>query len=132
MNRLNPVRAASGDWPTFLHDTQRSATGSDTTISTSNAAQLALKWAFKTGGPIAASPTVVGGIVYAGSWDGYEYALNATTGALVWKTFLGQTTAPCYPQLAGVSSAADVENGVVYVGCFDHKLYTFHLPGTGT
>src|SRR6266480_42933 len=123
MNRLNPVRAASGDWPTFLHDTQRSATGSDTTISTSNAAQLALKWAFKTGGPIAASPSVVGGIVYVGSWDGYEYALNATTGALVWKTFLGQTTAPCYPQLAGVSSAADVENGVVYVGGGDSNWY---------
>ena len=123
MHRLIPAQAASGDWPTFLHDTQRSAAGNDTTISTSNAAQLALKWAFKTGGPIAASPTVVGGIVYVGSWDGYEYALNATTGALVWKTFLGQTTAPCYPQLAGVSSAADVENGVVYVGGGDSNWY---------
>src|SRR5256884_1764289 len=123
MNRLNPVRAASGDWPTFLHDTQRSAAGNDTTISTSNAAQLALKWAFNTGGPIAASPTVVGGIVYVGSWDGYEYALDAASGALVWKTFLGQTTAPCYPQLAGISSAADVENGVVYVGGGDSNWY---------
>jgi outer membrane protein assembly factor BamB len=123
VHRLIPARAASGDWPTFLHDTQRTAAGNDTTISTSNAAQLALKWAFKTGGPIAASPTVVGGIVYVGSWDGYEYALNATTGALVWKTFLGQTTAPCYPQLAGVTSAADVENGVVYVGGGDSNWY---------
>jgi polyvinyl alcohol dehydrogenase (cytochrome) len=84
---------------------------------------LALKWAFKTGGPIAASPTVVGGTVYVGSWDGYEYALNATTGALIWKTFLGQTTAPCYPQLAGVTSSADVENGVVYVGGGDSNWY---------
>jgi len=123
MHRLIPARAASGDWPTFLHDTQRTAAGSDTTISTGNAAQLALKWAFNTGGPIAASPTVVGGIVYVGSWDGYEYALNATTGTLVWKTFLGQTTAPCYPQLAGVSSAADVENGIVYVGGGDSNWY---------
>src|SRR6266568_872470 len=123
MHQLIPARAASGDWPTFLHDPQRTAAGNDTTISTGNAAQLALKWAFNTGGPIAASPTVVGGIVYAGSWDGYEYALNATTGALVWKTFLGQTTAPCYPQLAGVSSAADVENGVVYVGGGDSYWY---------
>jgi len=123
VHRLIPVKAASGDWPTFLHDTQRTAASSDTTITTGNAAQLALKWAFKTGGPIAASPTVVGGIVYVGSWDGYEYALNATTGALVWKTFLGQTTAPCYPQLAGISSAADVENGVVYVGGGDSNWY---------
>src|SRR2546429_6090833 len=123
MHRLIPARAAAGDWPTFLHDTQRTAAGNDTTISTGNAAQLALKWAFNTGGPIAASPTVVGGIVYVGSWDGYEYALNAMTGALVWKTFLGQTTDPCYPQLAGVSSAADVDNGVVYVGGGDSNWY---------
>src|SRR6266700_1082785 len=131
MHQLIPARAASGDWPTFLHDPQRTAAGNDTTISTGNAAQLALKWAFNTGGPIAASPTVVGGLVYAGSWDGYEYALNATTGALVWKTFLGQTTAPCYPQLAGVSSAADVENGVVYVGGGDSNWYALDAA-TGT
>jgi outer membrane protein assembly factor BamB len=123
IHQLTPARAAAGDWPTFLHDPQRTAAGGDTIISTANASQLALKWAFTTGGPIAASPTVVGGIVYVGSWDGYEYALNATTGALVWKTFLGQTTAPCYPQLAGVSSAADVENGVVYVGGGDSYWY---------
>lgn len=123
VHQLTPARAATGDWPTFLHDSQRTAAGTDTTISTANASQLALQWAFKTGGPIAASPTVVGGIVYVGSWDGYEYALNATTGALVWKTFLGQTTAPCYPQLAGVSSGADVENGVVYVGGGDSYWY---------
>jgi outer membrane protein assembly factor BamB len=118
--------ASSSDWPTFLHDPQRTAAGSDTIISTSNASQLALKWAFKTGGPIASSPTVVGNTVYVGSWDGYEYALNATTGALLWKTFLGQTTAPCYPQLAGVSSAADVENGVVYVGGGDSNWYALN------
>src|SRR5207302_11493222 len=58
-----------------------------------------------------------------GSWDGYEYALDAATGTLKWKTFLGQTTAPCYPQLAGVSSVADVENGVVYVGGGDSNWY---------
>jgi outer membrane protein assembly factor BamB len=123
VHQLIPARAATGDWYTFLHDPQRTAAGNDTTISTTNASQLGLKWAFNTGGPIAASPTVVGGIVYVGSWDGYEYALNAATGALVWKTFLGQTTAPCYPQLAGVSSAADVENGVVYVGGGDSYWY---------
>ena len=123
IHQLTTARAAGSDWPTFLHDTQRTAASGDTIISTSNASQLALKWAFKTGGAIAATPTVVGGTVYVGSWDGYEYALNATTGAMLWKTFLGQTTAPCYPQLAGVSSSADVENGVVYVGGGDSNWY---------
>jgi len=123
VHHLIPARAAAGDWSTYLHDPQRTAAGGDTIISPANAGQLALKWAFPTGGPIAASPTVVGGTAYVGSWDGYEYALNAATGALIWKTFLGQTTAPCYPQLAGVSSAADVENGVVYVGGGDSNWY---------
>src|SRR5690349_2898587 len=95
IHQLRPAQAAAGDWPTFLHDPQRTAAGADTLISTSNASQLGLKWAFQTGGPIAASPTIVGNTVYVGSWDGYEYALNATTGSLIWKTFLGQTTAPC-------------------------------------
>lgn len=130
IHQLTPVSAASGDWYTFLHDPQRTAAGNDTAISASNASQLGLKWAFKTGGPIAASPTVVGNTVYVGSWDGYEYALNATTGALIWKTFLGQTTAPCYPQLAGVSSAADVEGGVLYIGGGDSYWYALD-PATG-
>src|SRR5215469_5727983 len=103
------ARAAAGDWPTYLHDPQRTASSSDTTLSPTNASQLALKWTFATGGPIASSPAVVGGTVYVGSWDGYEYALDAASGVMKWKTFLGQTTAPCYPQLAGVSSGADVE-----------------------
>src|SRR6266852_4121409 len=50
-------------------------------------------------------------------------ALLFIIAALLGKTFLGQTTAPCYPQLAGVSSAADVENGVVYVGGGDSYWY---------
>src|SRR6266581_1703801 len=125
------ARAAAGDWSTYLHDPQRTAASGDTILSPANAAQLALKWAFKTGGPIAASPTVVGGTVYVGSWDGYEYALDATSGAMKWKTFLGQTTASCYPQLAGVSSAADVENGVVYVGGGDSNWYALDAASGG-
>ena len=56
MHQLLPARAASGDWPTYLHDPQRTASSGDTLLSPANAGRLALKWAFKTGGPIAASP----------------------------------------------------------------------------
>ncbi len=115
--------AAGSDWPTYLHDPQRSGASSDTTFSPTNAGQLAVNWKFQTGGAIASSPTIVGGTVYVGSWDGYEYALDATTGKLKWKTFLGQTTATCDPSLAGVSSAAAVQNGVVYVGGGDSYWY---------
>ncbi len=59
----------------------------------------------------------MGGVVYVGSWDGYEYALDATTGRMKWKTFLGITNVPgCYPPAAGITSGTAVQNGVVYVG----------------
>lgn len=118
------VHATSEDWPTFLHDAQRSSASNDTVLSASLSAQLKVLWTQKTGGGIAASPSIVNGTVYLGSWDGYEYALDANTGAIKWKTFLGITTAPnCEPPQLGISSAADVENGTVYVGGGDSYWY---------
>src|SRR2546421_1960242 len=116
--------AVGGEWPAYLHDPQRSSASNDTTISTSNAGQLVKNWAFKTGGVIGSSPTVVGGTVYVGSWDGYEYALDAATGTLKWKTYLGQTSVQgCNPPQAGITSTAAVLNGVVYVGGGDSYWY---------
>jgi len=116
----------AGDWPTYLHDAQRSAAGGgETTLSPANAGGLVKLWSFKTSGVVATSASVVNNIVYAGSWDGYEYALDAATGALLWKTYIGVTTADpaCSPSSAGVSSAAAVQNGVVYVGGGDAYWY---------
>lgn len=124
IQQLTSAGAAGRDWPMYLHDLQRTGAGSDTILSPANTGQLTLNWAFKTGGVIAASPTVVGGIVYVGSWDGYEYALDAATGALKWKTYLGITNAPnCDPSTLGISSGAAVQNGVVYVGGGDSYWY---------
>ena len=121
-----PARAATtDDWPTYLHDPGRSATTSDTTLGPSNAAGMARSWLFSTGSVVAASATVVAGTVYVGSWDGYEYAIDAGTGVQKWRTFLGITTgnATCLPQTAGITSAATVEGGVVYVGGGDSYWY---------
>ncbi|MDQ6920722.1 MAG: PQQ-binding-like beta-propeller repeat protein, partial [Candidatus Dormibacteraeota bacterium] len=119
--------AASSDWPTFLHDPARTAANpGETTLSTANASKLTPLWSVKTGGVIAASATVVGGVVFVGSWDGYEYALDARTGARIWRTSLGVTSTTntgCSPSTAGVSSAAAVQGGVVYVGGGDSYWY---------
>ena len=56
--------------------------------------------------------------MYVGSYDADLYALNASTGALLWKYATGQY----------VYSSPAVANGVVYVGSFDNNLYAFHLP----
>ncbi|GCE31708.1 hypothetical protein KDA_71920 [Dictyobacter alpinus] len=112
------------DWPTYLHDNYRSGASNDTGLSAANAGQLTKQWGFKTGGGISAGAAIVNGIAYVGSWDGYEYALDAVTGAVKWKANLGQTITPnCIPATIGVNSSATVLNGVVYVGGGDSFWY---------
>src|SRR6185369_3260818 len=41
-------------------------------------------WFFSTGDAVTASPTVVNGTLYVGSWDGKFYAVDAVTGAERW------------------------------------------------
>ncbi|HEY4024885.1 MAG TPA: PQQ-binding-like beta-propeller repeat protein, partial [Candidatus Dormibacteraeota bacterium] len=120
-----PDQAAPGDWPTYLHDAQRSAADrTATALSPATAPNLTRRWVATIGSAIVASPTVAGGVVYVGAGDGFEYALDATTGARIWRTFLGVTTTPnCDPPSMGIASAAAVQNGVVYVGGGDAYWY---------
>ena len=121
--------ASAEDWPTYMRDPSRSAISQETWLSTANASSLQKLWTFNTGDVIAASPTIVNNIVYVGSWNGYEYALNATTGAQIWKTYLGVTTpaSDCSPDRPlGVTSAATVQNGTVYVGGGDDYWYALN------
>src|SRR6266705_6547583 len=113
------------DWSMYLHDPQRTAATDERVLSTKNVGQLSKLWTFKTGGTIAASAAVVGGTVYVGSWDGYEYALDQITGKLKWKTFLGITKPRpvCNPPQAGVTSSAAIQDGVLYVGGGDAYWY---------
>ena len=62
-----------------------------------------------------------------GAWDGYEYAINTSNGALLWKTYTGITTDPgCNPSTIGITSAAAVVNGVVYVGGGGPNFYALN------
>ena len=112
---------ASLDWPTYLHDNSRTSTApSETQLSPSTAPNLRLLWTFPTGGAIEASPVIVGNTLYVGSWDGYEYAVEAMDGGQIWKSpFLGQTdVGSCngYPPKQGISSTATVVGNTLYVG----------------
>jgi len=59
---------------------------------------------------------VAGGVVYAGSYNDDVYALNATTGALIWT----------YKTGSWVLSSPAVADGVVYVGSLDDHVYALN------
>jgi hypothetical protein len=122
-----PVPATAAgfeDWPTFLHDTARSGGSGETILNTANAPLLKKRFSYLTGGLIASSAAIVAGVAYVGSWDGYEYAIDARLGTLKWRTFLGQTVDPaCHPPTIGITSGAAVLNNVVYVGGGDAYWY---------
>lgn len=76
-------------------------------------ANLTLSWKFETGGSVISSPSVVDGIVYVGSTDGYLYALGAWSGELIWKFKTNDL----------IESSPAVANGKVYTGGDDGYVY---------
>ena len=69
-----------------------------TTLTPATAKRLRKAWVFPTGDAVTATPTVVDGVVYVGSWDDYFYAVNLETGTLRWKVRLkSQDAVTPYP-----------------------------------
>jgi outer membrane protein assembly factor BamB len=86
--------------------------GSDTRLPPSAISALQKGWKTSLKSIISAQPVIYGGIIYIGAWDGYEYAVNASTGTILWKTYLSRTVTPpserCSPAAAGIASSAAV------------------------
>lgn len=86
--RSSSARAASPvpswEWPTYAHDAQHTGHG-QTTLTPASVKGLEPAWVFPTGDAVTATPTVVDGTVFAGSWDGWFYAVDLATGKLRWK-----------------------------------------------
>lgn len=84
------ARASGCDWPMFGDNPARTfTTQCQEAPSVSNVDQLLPRWYFHANDVITASPAVVDGTVYVGSWDGEFYALDLASGKLLWKTALG-------------------------------------------
>ncbi len=109
VNAASPhvAAAAAGDWTAYVNNQQRTGfNNAESTISTSNVRNLAVKWSQYTAKGISDQPIEVGGVVYWGSWDGYFHAFT-TSGGHVWDTQIGTTTdASCDPTETGVASTA--------------------------
>jgi polyvinyl alcohol dehydrogenase (cytochrome) len=120
------------EWPAYegspLHHSQRL----DSTITAANAGHLHAAWHFtaaaatQTGQPARgfdASPIIMNNRIYIGSRTGMFYALNATTGAVVWKKQLDfGSTASCPAR--GIIGTATVAPDPVT------KALTVYAPGS--
>jgi outer membrane protein assembly factor BamB len=73
-----------------------------------------LKWKFKTGHRVWATPLIVGGTVYIGSMDRHFYALRLEDGSVIWD-FRGGGAFASRPALS--------QDGTLYIGAFDDKVY---------
>jgi polyvinyl alcohol dehydrogenase (cytochrome) len=132
-----PTVAATADWSGYLAGVEhRSYQPSDTTITPENASTLVHVWTWipdlVRGGParkqIFSSPTVVGGTIYIGANTGDFYALDDSTGGVIWKDHIGfQPMLTCKSR--GFTSTATVVTDpftqvlTVYVAAGDGYLY---------
>ena len=90
------------DWPMYGRNLEHTFNNPDSLITPKNVSRLQAAWVFPTGDAVTASPAVVDGVVYIGSWDGYFYAIDARSGQLKWKFRLDcQLTVVPLPEVCG-------------------------------
>jgi outer membrane protein assembly factor BamB len=127
-------------WTMFLGGIDHTGfAASETGFTPASAPSLHLKWKTTDAGPanrgVFSQPVVSNGLIYWGSFDGFERATD-TSGNLVWQTNLG-TTSPSTctdPSEAGIASTpaltTDVPVGgatsVLYLGGGDSKVYALN------
>ncbi|HEV2581604.1 MAG TPA: PQQ-binding-like beta-propeller repeat protein [Ktedonobacteraceae bacterium] len=110
---------SGGQWPSYGYDVAGTRYNSkEKTLKPANVGTMALDWSYKTGGYVQSSPAVVNGVVYIGSNDGYLYAFEASTGALLWSYYSGY--------YGGFIGSPAVANGVVYAGSNSKEMYALN------
>ncbi|KAA0156533.1 hypothetical protein FNF31_05886 [Cafeteria roenbergensis] len=110
------AQLATRDWPQF----GKSPSFQSYSTAGPSASPSHSEWTFNAGDRVVASPAVVGDMVYAGSDNGNIFALNATSGALLWAYATGGPVR---------SSPAVLADGSVIAGSYDGAVY--HVSATG-
>ena len=105
---LVPLLCHAADWPLYRGDAGLSGVSDDAVPDTP-----VLLWNFKTGDGVKSSPVVAGGKVYAGSADGFLYALDLKTGKQLWT----------YAVSNAIEAAPLVVSNLVVVGALDGTLH---------
>jgi polyvinyl alcohol dehydrogenase (cytochrome) len=105
--------AEPADWPMFGGDLGDSRDNpAETTINASNVSMLKELWTFK-GASNTATPAIVGGVAYFGTWDGKVHALDALTGAKIWETTLPDLI-DSSPAVAATQVFVSDDNGALH------------------
>ncbi len=85
--------APTSDWPSFGRDLHNTRDASDEhALDSADVANLQPIWTVTTDGNVSATPAVVEGIVYVPDFGGSLWAIDAKTGAVVWKSSIGDAT----------------------------------------
>jgi outer membrane protein assembly factor BamB len=71
-----------------------------------------IRWSIKSDAAINGSPTLADGTLFFGANDGCVYAVDAASGTVAWKTYVGPPNAGAFIQF----SAATVADGFVFIG----------------
>lgn len=98
-------------WPMFGHDLSNARYSPSTAPRTNQ-----LLWDRVPGGQIRSAVSVFGDRAYTGSFNGNVYALNASTGAGIWRFATGDS----------VWSTPTIANNVVYVGSNNGVIYALN------
>ena len=78
------------NWSMYNYDSRGSRNNiTEHQLSASNVGQLGVAWNYPTAAPVAGTPAIVEGVVYAGDEAGNFYAINQETGALIWEKNVG-------------------------------------------
>lgn len=96
------VAADDNSWPMYGKNLQHTFANPASQVNPGNVATLQPAWTYATGDAVSASPAIVDGVLYDGSWDGFFFALEAQTGALKWRIQLDcQASVVPLPEVCG-------------------------------
>lgn len=135
--RLSSHAAPTGNVSTYMGSNARDGYYPDETmLNASNASRLKLKWEVQARGSVATQPLVYNGVLYWGSWDGYEHATLASNGAPIWNTYVGRTMSAsgCSPKDAGPAGTPTLAamtigsaSEVLFIPGGDSKFYALDV-----
>ena len=152
LSLFSPLSVDAEDWPSFGHDTQRSGSIAETTLSPENVAGLELKWSAQVdniplalnslSAPIVAAsvPTAHGttSVVYVAGSSNTFFAIDVRDGKVLWNRTFDSAVLPhgesffLCPNAANATPVIDAKRSMVYTIAADGKLYGLDLASGKT